>query len=345
MAQITRTESKDKISYYIRTNLVDENTGKRIRKSKTLVAPRGVSEAEARKLVEEAAHDFEKEVEEKSGGTIDVQIYPNGQLADDVNGMEQCILGTLECVLVLTGPSPLFQNGDEKTGIGYVEEMPFLFEDLDSARAAWDGEFGQYFTDMTAEYGGKVLCYWENGFRNFTNSVRPIYTPEDMKDIKFRIAISEVREAIFQALGVTAVAMPFSELFTALQQKTVQGQENPLSNIASNSFYEVQSYLSMCNYIYNTATFMVNPAWFDSLTAEEQEIVQTAAENGRDYCRQLLDEANEGYMQACIDGGMEVNEVDHEAFLAAVQPVYDKYIEKYGDAYAAYVEAAQKYGK
>lgn len=164
-----------------------------------------------------------------------------------------------------------------------------------------------------------------------TNNTRPIVKPEDMAGIKFRIAPTDIRRLTFEKLNAVAIPMAFAELFTALQQGTVDGQENPLSIIETSKFYEVQKYLSMSRHIYNTASFCVNPDWFATLTEEEQEIIKEAAYKAREYCRQLNDENEANALERLAANGMEINEIDYDAFVAGVQPVWDYFIENYGD--------------
>lgn len=271
---------------------------------------------------------FKEEVEAKTNKSVIVDIYPSAQIADDMTAPEQIMLGSLEGAIIMGAPSTLFQGTDNP--LGYIEELPFLFSSAEDARAAYDGALGEAYRAALKDFGIDILCYWENGFRNFTNNVRPIVTPEDMQGIKFRIANSDMRRKTFDALNASAIPMAFAELFTALQQGTVQGQENPLSIITSSKFYEVQKYLSLSRHIYNSATFIVNPDFISSLTSEEQKIVQEAAFTARDYMRQLNDEFEVASIEQLKGLGMEVNNIDYDAFVAKVQPVWDEFISKYG---------------
>ena len=275
-----------------------------------------------------ALQQFKKNVEERTNGSVIIDLYPAGALADDVTALDQVALGTIEGAVVMNSPNILVVGTGN--GLGYIEELPFLFADAKAARAAYDGELGQAFKDMTIEHGILTVNFWENGFRHFTNSKNPIYTPEDMQGIKFRIANSDIRQQTFDTLGAAAIPMNFTELFTALQQGTVQGQENPLAIIKTSRFYEVQEYLSLSRHIYNTATFMVNPAAYDALTDEEEAIFNEEADKARDYMRQLNDEFEATTIEFLEEQGMEVNEIDTQAFIDAVQPVWDSFEENYG---------------
>lgn len=270
--------------------------------------------------------EFKRLLEEKSGGTMTCDIYDSAVLGNDTSNMQQVIAGSLDAAMIMG--AIIFQGYD---GRANVEELPFLFDSYEQAYAAYDGEFGEYLARNVLEsQGGHVVNYWDNGFRNFTNNIRPIVKPEDMVGIKFRTADSHIRLRMFECCGTSAITMAFSELYSALQQGTVDGQENPLSNIVSASFYEVQKYLSLSGHIYNTSVFFFSDNFWNSLTAEQQEIVSECAKEAATFTRKLNQDTDAENLQICKDAGVEVNEVDKEAFKAAVQPVWDEYIAEYG---------------
>lgn len=274
-----------------------------------------------------ALESFKKEVEERTNGSITVKIFPSAILGDDNTNMDQVRLGVIESAITMGAIGNLVMGSNDP--LSMFEELPFLFPDAASARKAWDGPIGERYIALGAKHGLKVLCFWENGFRNMTNNVRPIVGPEDMKGIKFRIAPSEIRQVLFKTLNATAIPMAFAELFTGLQQGTVQGQENPLSIIQTSKFYEVQKYLSLSRHIYNTATFYVNPAWFNSLTKDEQKIIQEASEHARDYMRKLNDDFEANALSFLESKGMKINKVDSAAFAKASEPVWKYFIAKF----------------
>lgn len=232
-----------------------------------------------------ALQKFKETVESETNGGVTVDLYDSGVLGGELEEIQQVIDGSLTSAMVM-GMSN-WQNMVPETAI---EELPFMYPDVTAARAAFDGAYGDYVKQNWIEPTGvKVLCFWESGFRHFTNNVRPITTPDDMKGIKFRSAQSEIRVKMFEALGASATIISFNELYTALQQGTVDGQENPLSIITANDFYEVQKYLSLSGHFYSTALFIVNPDFWNSLPAEYQDIIMKAAQDCRDYDRQLSD--------------------------------------------------------
>lgn len=257
---------------------------------------------------------------------VTIEILPNGVLGGENEVLQQVMLGTADGSL-LTGMG-FWQGIEERTA---VDELPFFFQTKEEARNAYDGKFGDRLKEILDATGVKTINFWESGFRHFTNNIRPITVPEDMKGIKFRSYQGEYRMAMFDALGATAVPMALTEVFTALQQGTVDGQENPLAMIDANKFYEVQKYLSMSGHIYNTSTLIVNPTLWESLSAEDQQAFQEAAVVGSQECRRLMDEQEEEMLARFEEAGVEINEVDKDAFREALKPIYDKYIEACGD--------------
>lgn len=273
-----------------------------------------------------ALEKFKEEVESRTNGAVTVDLYGNGILGGELEEIQQVIDGTLSAAMVM-GAS----NWQTMNPAAAIEELPFMFSDVETARAAFDGDYGQKLAEEVIEPTGvKVLCYWESGFRHFTNNVRPITVPEDMNGIKFRTAQSEIRIKMFETLGATAIPMNFNELYTALQQGTVAGQENPLSIITSSNFYEVQDYLSLSGHFYSTALFIVNPDFWMSIPEEYQDVILEVAQECRDYDRQLSTEAEEEMIKTCTDNGMEVNEIDKNAFAEKMQDVWKIYTDEFG---------------
>lgn len=269
---------------------------------------------------------FKEIVENDTNGDIKVDVYDSGVLGGDVEELQQVIAGTLDAAVIM-GIS-IWQGYDSRAAI---EEIPFLFENEAAAHKALDGEFGKILAESVLDpIGAKVLCFWENGFRNFTNNKRSIVAPDDMKGIKFRSAQSAIRIKMFNTLGASAIPMAFPELFTGLQQGTVDGQENPLAVIESSKFYEVQKYLSLSGHIYNAGVFIISPKLWNSLSEENQAIVLKASKAGRDYERELLGLENAKTLENLKASGMEVNEVNKEAFIKAVQPVWDDFKKEHG---------------
>lgn len=283
--------------------------------------------------------EFKKEVEEQSNGSITVELYPNGALGGDVQLTESVAMGTLDMALPAT--SVLVTYAPE---FGILD-MPYLFLNADYAFEAMDGEVGEHFNATLENVGIKNLGYSYNGLRSLTNSIRPVNTPADLKGMKVRVMESPVFIDFFETLGANATPMSFNELFTGLQQGTVEAQENPPSLIYSNRFYEVQEYLSLTEHVNNFLAFIMNQSTFDSLSAEQQAVVEKAAENYVKLQRQMELDDTERSVQDLADAGLTVNEVSEEnkkAFKDALEPMYEKYSKEFGQEL---FDLAEKYNK
>ena len=269
---------------------------------------------------------FKELVEERSGGAITVTVYGNSALGSDAEMIQQVRRGSLDCQPI----SLPFVSGEyPQCGI---DQLPFLFDSAEKAYAAYDGALGKAISDDVFTKLGivKIGNVMGQGFREFTNNVRPIVTPDDMKGIKFRTTESAVRIAMFESCGASVITMALSELFTSLQNGAVDGQENPLSTIDSNGFFEVQKYLSLSDHIF-VANFMVmNEAKWNSFTDEEKALLTEAWNEAAEYERGLLKDSTDTFLKKFEEAGMQVNEVDKEAFVKAVQPVWDSYIAQFG---------------
>ncbi|MDZ4189589.1 MAG: TRAP transporter substrate-binding protein [Hydrogenophaga sp.] len=250
-----------------------------------------------------AAKVFADEVEKASGGKMKVRAIGAAALGSDVQ-MQQALIGGAQEMMV----------GSTATLVGITKEMaiwdtPFLFNNTKEADAVLDGPVGQKVMDKLQEKGLVGLVYWENGFRNLTNSKRAVTKFEDMEGIKLRVMQNTVFIDTFKTLGANAVPLAFSELFTALETKTVDGQENPFNTILSSKFYEVQKYLTVTNHVYSPWIVLVSKKYWDGLSKDEQKVLLDAAKKSRDFERQ--DTRAEGAKAlADLKGkGMQINEL------------------------------------
>jgi tripartite ATP-independent transporter DctP family solute receptor len=246
---------------------------------------------------------FADAVEKNSGGKMKIRAVGAAALGPDVQ-MQQALIGGAQEMMV----------GSTATLVGITKEMalwdtPFLFNNAKEADAVLDGPIGQKVIDKLQEKGLVGLVYWENGFRNLTNSKRPVTKMEDLDGIKLRVMQNNVYLDSFKMLGANAVPMPFSELFSALETKTVDGQENPYNTILSSKFYEVQKFLSVTNHVYSPWIVLASKKWWDSLSKDEQKVLLDAAKASRDFERKdTRDEA--GKALADLKGkGMQINEL------------------------------------
>ena len=265
---------------------------------------------------------FKKYVEQKSGGRITVDLYPNGVLGGDRQVIEAVQLGTIHMTIpaaaVLSGFEPKFQ----------VLDFPYLFKDKASAYKALDGELGKKLNSMLLPIGLRNLVFAENGFRHTTNNRNPITKPEDMKGLKIRTMESPVHMASFKALGANPTPMNFGELYTALQQKTVDAMECPIPLIYTSKFYEVQKYCSLTGHFYAATAVLMNENFFQSLPKDLQKIIQDGANLYRAEQRKLSEKQDKEMLQALKKAGMIVNDISPEqkkAFIKATLPVYTEF--------------------
>ena len=280
-----------------------------------------------------AAEKFAELVEERTGGEYKIEIYPNGTLGGESDMLDSMSMGMLDMGIITAGP---FVNFSEMMG---VLDMPFLFSNNEEAYQILDGEIGQELLATLEDAGLKGLAYAERGFRNVTNSVRPVNTAADVAGLKLRVMENEVYTATFTALDVNAVPMAWAEALTAMQQGTIEGQENPINVIYSYKLWEYgQKYVTLDRHSYSTAIITMSLDVFNSLDAETQQIFLDAAQEAAEYERAWTAEQEAAQLEEIKSHGVEVIEnPDVESFRAAVQSVYDAY-PQYAD-YIARIQA------
>ena len=207
-----------------------------------------------------------------------------------------------------------------------IEDLPYMFATREDGYKALDGGYGDKINEIIASDGQiRNLGFMELGYRHMTNNVRPINTPDDMKGIKFRTTTSDLRLAVFEALGAQPVSMSFSEVFTGLQQNVIDGQESPLSTIDSSSFAEVQKYLSLTGHFWTNECLLINEKLWESLPEEWQTILQEEVDACETRIREKNVQSDEDLVAKLESEGMEVNEVDKAAFAEQLQPLYDEW--------------------
>ncbi len=204
--------------------------------------------------------------------------------------------------------------------------MPFLFSSAAQAFKVLDGPLGKELAERSAEKGMVVLGYWDNGIRQMTNSKRPILKVEDMKGLKMRTPPDAVLVDIMQALGADPQQIKFSELYVALQQGVVDGQENPLANIHASKLYEVQKHLALTNHQFQVTPFLMSKRTWDKLSAADRKVVQDAADEATTFQRRLSAEADAKLLAELKAQGVQVTTVDKAAFAKATEKVTDKWL-------------------
>lgn len=276
-----------------------------------------------------AALKFKELVEAQSDITI--EIHPNAELGDERTLLEGMQIGTIDMGVITNGPVSNFYPEIA------VLELPFLFGSNEEVYQVLDGPIGQELLDNLSQVGLKGLAYAERGFRNLTNSVRPVLTPEDMKGLKIRVMENPVYIDTFKALGANAVPMAWTEALTAMQQGTIDGQENPVNVLYAFKLFETQDYMSYTRHTYAPALFVMSMNLFGSLDADTQKLFKESAQAAAEYERQWDIEKEAEQLAMLKEEGMQVDEPDLKPFKAAVQPVY----EKYGDKFGKYLKAIQ----
>jgi tripartite ATP-independent transporter DctP family solute receptor len=270
------------------------------------------------------AVEFVSGVEKDTNGKVKIEIHHSGSIGSEKDMTEQIRFGALEMGLISTAPMSVIEPKLE------AEQLPYAWPTREHAYAALDGELGKKFKELLAAKGIYILAYAENGYRHITNNIRPIYKPEDAKGMKIRSAEVPMRLETFKLLGILPTPMAFTELFMALQQGTVDGQENPAAIIYSSRLYEVQKYMSLTGHIWGSANFNINKKLWDKLPNDIQEALQRNASRAAIYERKLIQQTDSELIDKLRNSGMKVNEVDSGPFKIAVRPIYDKYKPVYG---------------
>ena len=250
-----------------------------------------------------AAKVFAEQVEKASGGKMKVRAMGAAALGPDTQMQQDLISGALEMMV-----------GSTSTLVGIAKEMalwdtPFLLSNSKEADALLDGPVGEKVKAKLTDKGLVGLVYWENGFRNLTNSKRTIAKMEDLAGIKLRVMQNTVFLNTFQTLGANAIPMPFSELFSALETKTVDGQENPFNTILSSKFYQVQKYMTLTNHVYSPWIVLVGKKWWDELSKDEQKVLSDAARFSRDVERKDTRAEAAKALGELKDKGMQINDL------------------------------------
>ena len=273
-----------------------------------------------------AAVKFQELVQERTDGKVTVEIFPNASLGDERTLLEGMQIGTVDMGVITNGP---VANFVEQMA---VFEMPFLFATPEQAYEVLDGPIGQDLLDQLATVNLKGLAYAERGFRNLTNSVRPVNTPADIQGLRIRVMENPVYIDTFRELGANAVPMAWTEALTAMQQGTIDGQENPVNVIHSFKLNETQSHMSLTRHTYAPAIFVMGMRSWNQLPEAAQNIMVEAAREAAAHERQVNAEMESQQLDELRAAGMTINETpDIAAFQAAIAPVYEKYGAKFSE--------------
>lgn len=267
----------------------------------------------------EASNKFAELVAEKTDGRVEIVVGESAQFGDDVEALTNMRLGTVA-----------FSANSQGATSGVVPEfgvvgLPFLFESLPQAWEVLDGPVGDELAEAAEAKGLVLLALWDNGIRQVSNNVRPITKPEDLEGIKLRTPPDPMTVDIFEALGASPTPLAFSELYIALQQGVVDGQENPLMNIFSSKLYEVQKYISLTAHKYESTPLFASKIVWDTFSPEDQAAIREAAAEAGQMNRQMSQEADTNLRGEMEAAGVAFNEVDPAPFIEKTKPVIEEW--------------------
>ena len=270
---------------------------------------------------------FKERLEAATKGEVEVQLFYSGQLGGERDMFEGLGMGTLEMTITSSAPlinfSPSFK----------VFDLPFIVTDREKAFKVFDGPIGREILDSADKSGVRALGFWENGFRNITNSKRPILKPADLQGIKIRTMENPIHMKLFETLGAFPTPMAWGELFLALQQGTVDGQENPLIIIQTSKYSEVQKYLTLSGHVYAPAVVSIGKQYFESLPPEIQAAVVKSEEEARIWEREFCIQKDQELADILAKEGFEIATIDKAEWIKATQPVYEFFKDEINPAY------------
>lgn len=272
---------------------------------------------------------MQKAVAERLGGRYKIELFPNFQLGGEREMTEGAQLGTIDLVITSTGPVGNFVPDT------LITDIPFLFRDYAHARGVLDGPIGQAILDKCPSKGLICLAWSENGFRHLTNNRREVKSPADAKGLKIRTMENQVHMQAFRTLGALPTPMAFPELFSALQQGTVDGQENPIGVIVSAKFVQVQKHLTLSGHLYSPALVLMSPAAFNKMSPDDRKLMVQIAREGAQASRQRVEQLEREGVDQLKAAGMQVRALSPDekaAFQSSLGPAYAEYAKRFGQA-------------
>ena len=274
-----------------------------------------------------AADKMSELLKAKTNGALDLKIFSDSSLGNAQAAISGVRGGTID--LAVSGSN----NFSGLVPLLGIFDIPFMFKDTAHAYRVLDGKIGQDMLDRLEAYGMKGLAFWDNGWRELTNSKHPVRTPADVKGLKVRTTGSPAHIEAFKLLGANPVPMPLAELYTALEMKTVVSQEHPLGVLWSAKLYEVQKHLSLTNHAYSALILVMNKAKFDALPPAQQKALVEAAREAAQVQRKLNNDNMAKVIADVKKAGMQVVEqVDPQPFVEATKPGRDTFTTKFGGA-------------
>ncbi len=278
---------------------------------------------------------WSEEVYEKTEGRIQIDVFANSTLGNEREMIEALTMGTLDITLPNSAPLANFTDAFR------VFDLPFLFMNREDAYAVCDSEIGENMLSSLEDQGIIGLSMWENGFRYIANSTKEVYTPADLAGMKIRTMENDIHMASFRAWGADATSMAWGEVYTAVQQRTVDGLENPITPIYQNALHEVAPYITMTGHFYCPAPLLIAQSTWDTLSEEDQQILKETAEELKAYERDLCLEYDNNYITAMEEEGATVvgeDEIDKQVWRDTAQSVYDEYTSVIGEDLLAQIQ-------
>ena len=265
-----------------------------------------------------SAEEFARRANERLGDRATVIVFGSSQLGGDEVLLQKLKLGTVDFAL----PSTIMSSTFAAFGLF---EMPYLVEDREHMRRIEEEIVWPQLRPYVTDKGYDIIAVWENGFRHVTNSIRPIYTPDDLSGVKLRTPRGIWRVKMFQTFGANPSPMPLSEVFVALQTGVMDGQENPLAQIVSSKFHEVQPFLSLTSHVYSPAYVTVSAAHWARLPEDIRQILRETARETQAYVYDTAERMETEFLQEMLDADVAVNEPEFDSFVAASETVYEEF--------------------
>ncbi|HEV8639749.1 MAG TPA: TRAP transporter substrate-binding protein [Methylomirabilota bacterium] len=271
-------------------------------------------------LFDIVAAEYAKKVNEALKGKVEMRVFHSSQLGTDEQMIKGIKVGAPEMFI----PSTIMSTVEQKYG---VFEMPYIIVSrAHMKKVAEHREVTKALFDPLPKQGVRVIGVWENGFRHITNNVRPIVKPEDLKGVKLRVPSGVWRVKMFKAYGANPSPMAFAEVYSALQQGVMDGQENPLAQIWSGKFHEVQKHISMTGHVYSPAYILVSESFWQKLPPDQRQVIEAISAEMGDYARTTGERLDRELLEKMTAAGkIKVNEADKEAFIKASAPIYQEF--------------------
>lgn len=278
--------------------------------------------------IHEGALELKKRLQ-AANGRLDVQVFPGGALGSEGEIIGQLQTGMTDMLLTTTGPL------GQQNPIYYVLETPYIFINYAQVDKVLDGPAGDKLLKGLEAKGLVGLAFWENGFREMSNNARPIKAPADLKGLKMRTQQNRLHMKYFSDLGANPTPLPFTEIYNALATKMVDGQENPLSLIATNKFYEQQKYVSLTDHVYSSVPVYYSKSKWDKLPADIQKLVKDTVYDMRLWQRKLGRDQQKAYIDEISKKSqvVELSDAEKAAFQKAAEPAFEWAKKEYGAAY------------